>query len=347
MKGLLLPVSVGASALRHELDALTYLEDLVRKAPEDVKPDHIKNLIGKLREVSAPAARHEFYYRATVVSLYGLLEQFIENLLIEVVQRLCQIAPRYDVLPENIRANHLPLTLEVLARLSTGKYQGKANERTLVKGLHSCYADGDAFILNDIVFAYHTANYRAEVIRQSFERIGVRLEKLDSESLLRDSMSTHFPDERNLFFVIDDLAERRNEVAHGSISQLLSIDLLHSYIDVIEAYSASLMHFATSWLIKFAIPIMGSELGRPSNVFRHKIAGYASSALPIAEGDVIAIVDGGSVARCTIIRSLMVGNKPVSSAPAGSSVGIDTCGHLTARCRLFLLPSSASFFVSE
>jgi hypothetical protein len=339
MNGLMIPVSTGASDLHHQLDTLRAFEALMKTSSDSVEPADIRELLRGLSEVSTSSAgRHEFYYRATIVSLYGLLEQFVESMLTEVVHRLAEIVPGYDSLPDNLKSNHLPLTLDVLSRLTTGKYQGKATERMLISGLNSCYEESSEFVLNDMVFAYHTANFRADVVRQSFEKIGIELAKLASERPFAASMEQNFPDEGNIFFVVDDLAERRNEVAHGSVTQLLSVELLHSYIDVIEAYTGALTKSVLSWLIKFAIPYIGRELGRPTKVFGNRIIGYSSLALSLSVGDVIAVVDGRESATCSRISSIEVDRAPVQTAVAGSSVGIDTGIRATARSRIFLFP---------
>ncbi len=346
MNGLTIPVSAGASDLRHQLGTLQALEALIKAPNDSVEPVNVRELLQDLSEVSTSSAgRHEFYYRATIVSLYGLLEQFVEGMLTEVVHHMAEIVPNYDSLPDNLRNNHLPLTLEVLARLATGKYQGKATERALIAALNSCYAEDGSFSLNDMVFAYHTANFRSDVVRQSFERIGIELTGIASDRSFIESMEQHFPDERNLFFVVDDLAERRNEVSHGSVTQLLSIELLHSYIDVAEAYVIALAKSVLSWIIKFAIPYVGKELGRPTKVFKNQIIGYSGLASSLTLGDIIAVVDGTGSAACSRIISLEVDRVSVETAAAGSSVGIDAGLRVTAKSRIFLFPDNAGFLM--
>ncbi|NMO37306.1 hypothetical protein HG826_27730 [Streptomyces sp. GMY01] len=268
-----LSLLAGSSELHQQLKLLRSLRKFGRIAKDTFTEHPQSDWLAELHETATgTAGLQSFYYGATIVRLYGLLERFVEETLAESVRRIASMAPSYSSLPEGIRNNHLPLTLEVLGKLSTNKYQGKIDEASLVEKLHSCLSQNGSFSLNDIVFAHHTANFRDEVVRQSFERIGVRMQKLESSALMNEAMSQHFPEEANPFFVIDDLAERRYEVSHGAASQLLSAEILDSYISIIESYARAVLDAVTSWLILFAVPNIGIELGRPDRVFRHRIA---------------------------------------------------------------------------
>src|SRR6266487_830882 len=100
MRSLLLPVSAGASELRQQLQTLSCVEELVRRVGDAIRPAAVRELVRKLGDLqNSSASRHRFYYQATIVSLYGLLEQFVEASLIEIVRRLNDVVPRYSALP--------------------------------------------------------------------------------------------------------------------------------------------------------------------------------------------------------------------------------------------------------
>ncbi|MFF5443807.1 MAE_28990/MAE_18760 family HEPN-like nuclease [Streptomyces sp. NPDC012888] len=303
----------------------------------------------KLNDLHASAGStanlHTFYYNGVIVGLYGLLEHFVEGLLSEFVRRVSAASRTYDDLPEPIRAHHLPLTLEVLGKLGTGKYQGKLDERTLIASLHSCLSGAHTFTLNDVVFAHHTANFRSDVILFCFNRVGVDLKKLSRSASLVQAMDRHFPGSSRPFFVVDDLAERRNEVAHGAASELLSPEILESYLDVVESFAQALLEDVTSHLVNAVVPHVGRQLGKPDRVFRHSIAGFEQLPQRVAVGDIVAVIDGEGRARCARVTSIQVENAQVAHAELGASTGVSIGPPLTQRSRLFLMPDGSGYLL--
>jgi len=188
--------------------------------------------------LGTPAELASYHYNATIVSLYGLLERYVEDLLSEIVRAVAKAVPTSAQLPPRIRSHHLPLTLEVLNALEAKRYKGTADSASLISTLNGYLAGSAGVHVNDQVFTYHTANFRSDVIRQSCERVGFSpVQDLRDDPEYLTVCSDRFPDEDNVFFVVDDLSERRNEVAHGSPpQQLLTGSLLLAYVDVVEAY---------------------------------------------------------------------------------------------------------------
>ncbi len=99
--------------------------------------------------------------------------------------------------------------------------------RQLIENLQSVESKAGNFKLNERAYSRHPGNFRQSSIDETFRDLAVEdlvksvgddfafkryLESLQSSSIsLEDPMST-----------VDDLAERRNEIAHGSPGQLLA-----------------------------------------------------------------------------------------------------------------------------
>lgn len=330
----------GLSDLRFQINLLAQARPLYRKLLSSNKAEaDAVGLTGFMQEF-ATLRSHDYHYRACIVSLYGLLERFVESLLAEYVSEVARISPSYDDLPEKIRENHFLLSLEVLNRHSSQKYQKTVDQASMVSALHSCFSKDDSFRLNDSAFSFHTANFKNDVVRQSFLKVGVSLENLNKAGFLVDAMQDRFPDENNPFFVIDDLAERRNEVAHGGASDFLSVDIIKDYVDVVEAYVKSLVVEARSSIVRQAIGIHGNALGKPDKVFMSEIAGYYSVGIDLRLGDLVAVIDSKKSVRLGRIKSIQVDNVPVGHSSRGSDVGICMGLNITRGCRISHLPNS-------
>jgi hypothetical protein len=53
--------------------------------------------------------RKRYVYAVAIISLYGLLERFVEALIQAFVEQIAQLVDAYDKLPEEIRKGHLQL----------------------------------------------------------------------------------------------------------------------------------------------------------------------------------------------------------------------------------------------
>lgn len=288
-------------------------------------------------------AQATYYYNATIVSLYGLLERFIEDLVIQSVQLVAKAAPTTKQLPSAMRENHLNLTLDVLVAAAAGRYRGATDTVQLVRTLDRNLRGLPGTHINDEVFTRHSANFRSEVIRQSFERLGFSPHaQVRADEVYQAVLQQHFPDEENAYFVIDDLAERRNEVAHGSSpQQLLDAQFLLAYIDVVEAYLLALGRAAAGWVTNLAVVHVGVALRRPDAVYSAGwIAGFRALPARVRVNDVLAVVSNRA-ARCVRVDSIEVSRRPYRSAAVGSSVGLKLTAPVSRRARLFRMPAWA------
>lgn len=340
----------GMESLRRQLrlvDALRRQGALVI-LDTDVRTELSEAVYEVQQHIGSPAELASYYYNATIVSLYGLLERYVEDLLSEVVRSAARAVPSSAHLPERIRSHHLPLTLDVLNALQANRYRGEADTGSLIGTLDK-YLGGTAGVhVNDQVFMHHTANFRSDVIRQSCERVGFSpLADMTKDSLFVELVKDRFPDEENIFYVVDDLAERRNEVAHGAPpQQLLTGALMLAYVDVVEAHLGALRRSAMTFLTRLAVEHAGEALGRPDHVFRKVIAGFEALPIAVRRGSTLGVVSGER-AFCVEILSIEVANEARDEARSGESTGLRLSAELSTRSRLFLLPEWTTALVAR
>jgi len=90
--------------------------------------------------------------------------------------------------------------------------------------------------------------------------------------MIRSRTGTVVPGTKDSFFRINDLADRRNEVAHGQPSELLSASLLLEYISVVRTLCHTLFDSAILSIMPFA-QRAAIAIGSPCKVLR---SGYAA-----------------------------------------------------------------------
>jgi hypothetical protein len=198
--------------------------------------------------VGTGAAKRRFDYNSVIISLYGLLEQYVESLVRGYVAALNAVVPQYNDLPDPIKNAHVSLSMTLLGKVSQSRYRGTITTAGLVSNLHSCLSNATPFRINTDGFCHHAANFRAEMVDEVLGRVGVPSvsQRLRVFSPFAEYLVQEYPGRNHasiaadeMFYYLNDLAERRNEVAHGSPSQLLSNQILLDYVAFIDAYCNS------------------------------------------------------------------------------------------------------------
>lgn len=242
--------------------------------------------------------KRRFDYSTVVVSLYGYLEQYLEGLLRSYTECLNAIVPKFSDLPKEIASNHLSLSMKLMDYMFKTKHQFATSEADIISNLHSCNVD-TRYVLNKDAFAHHTANFREEVINYCFNKLEINnvCERVKKNEAFVAFISGKYPGQDPMSFV-EDLAERRNQVSHGEINDLLQNPVLLQYLEVIEAFGNALFTEIHSELLSFEARHLCVPLGRPYHVYDRG----GASTIPCLEllnvsikvGDELIVVPSGN-----------------------------------------------------
>ena len=270
---------------------------------------------------SLPVAVRLVQYNGAIVTLYGLLERFVESSLeghLGVFQR--ELAS-FAELPPTLREQHGAASIELMSRLNQRKYSGITLE-SVVKNLASCFSDGGlGYRLNVVAFSHHSANLRHSVISDMWTRIGVdalgrKIRATDTfKTYISDQLGEHLEADRLAddvaFAFLSDLADRRNDVAHGVPSERLSLDLLLEAVDSVVVYCRALHEVATDAVAPAFVPSC-VRLGEPIAVFDNRIVCFETEE-SISEGQRIIAETGDSLRpwRVGEVAEIQVNKKPV------------------------------------
>jgi hypothetical protein len=285
------------------------------------------------RHISSSAVKRRFDYTSIVISLYSLLEHFVEGMVSGYVKDLSDVVPTYEKIPDVIRNHHSELSMALLARVKQGKYRGSKTEVSIIADLNSCLSGAPKFKVNHEAFTHHTSNFRMQMINDVFARVGVQSvsQRLCAYSPFAEYAANKFPgrplssiDMSELFFWINDLAERRNEVAHGPVSNLLSFNLLLEYIDFVEVFGKSLFCMARASVASYAAQFYGLNLGSPIKVYGDHIVCFNLRSAHIVLGDTIVAMadDTKQPVRFGSVESLGINGNSLSEVAANAN-GID------------------------
>lgn len=198
--------------------------------------------------------KRAFEYKAIIISLYGILEKHIEVFIKEYLTYLTKIFSNYNDLNKTIINNHFNLSLNLIKKTDYSKFSHLEKDKIL-NILNNCIKSPDNYELNlDSFIISSNGNLKHEKICGLFSGVNVKL-----DSLLKNSPSFFLSESsENIFNTIDDLVDRRNDIAHGAdnIDRLNNSELIF-HIDFLEKYFTEIFN------------ILKNELFQ--NEYQHKI----------------------------------------------------------------------------
>lgn len=238
----------------------------------------------------------KFNYNSIIISIYGSFERFIENVIVAYIENINNIFSDYKNLPEIITKHHLILSLTLLNKVEQPKYNGPLSKEIIIKNLHTCINTVDSYQLNKEAFAQHSANFRTQVIDESFNQIGIK--DLSARILKTNIFKKYLIDfkgfdaESSEFYLIENLeilnnlAELRNFVAHGIDNEILDNSILMEYIDFFKSYSQALLEVCQENLLDFEISNNGIKLGEITDVFKDgEVVCFKTNKVIVKKGD--------------------------------------------------------------
>lgn len=324
--------------------------------PEREKCRYAKNSIYQLQQHLKKniVVKKQFDYRSLIVSIYGVLEQYLDSLIVEYVENVNQLAVSTNEIPDEILKHHLNLSFELIEKVRHSSYRGRDTVESIVEGLHSCNLNNQSFRLNSSAYANRKANYRPDIITQMFSRIGISdiLHSVIKLPEFQEDVDAIFPDlnvstqdTKTVFRLLDDLAERRNDVAHGNSSDVLSIELIKETLQLIEA-SIRAIHKVTN---RALLPIYQKKAvftSPPIAVYDHSIVCIEIFGCVVESGDMLVAFTADQNLRSyrsCIIDELQVNGKSIARVDAISStakVGIKVQFHAKDNYEYSIVPKS-------
>ena len=219
-----------------------FLKNIIKKYNCDSAiKDEIVNHLHSVKMASLINAK-KFTYTNSIISLYGFLENFMESIAREFIINLNTIQAPFLSLPKEIRSSHLELSIDLLKKVQRNRAQNKEQKITLIKSvianMNSCAQEDATYQLNEHAFSIHSSNFRYDAIHNLFCKIGIhgvprlalRNPKLRNSLAKKHTVSSNIEEKILLSLLIselDDLAPRRNEIAHGSFDgDLESVEMV-------------------------------------------------------------------------------------------------------------------------
>ncbi|RAO05027.1 HEPN domain-containing protein [Micromonospora noduli] len=292
----------------------------------------IRRFLASSSEQRQSSDQRRFAYIACVSALYSSFENFAERVAFRFGQML--LAEPTNCSAEQIsglRRRYVRNASALLGQsLGVGRYRD-VTELDVAKSLASCLDESTSSIdLRLELIALHNSNLRLESLVELFQwAIPDLLSKIrDSDSVRKWMSLTPDVSESTLMGVLknelDDLVERRNEVAHRAIpDEILSYEHLLAKVSYVEAIALGLIASLAGPLLDASIRNGDSApLGTPSEYYQNRrVVVIPSLNLSISEGACVLAPSMRSM-RWGHVLEVRVADKRVAGAPAGEEAGL-------------------------
>lgn len=266
------------------------------KLPEADENDLIKALRPHLVSLQKGVTIRKVYtYTSSVILLYGLFEQYVEELVIAYLLKLEQTIPNFDDMPKKIKKSHTELSAQLLLNRQLDKYHDRCNVAEVVHRMNLCIKK-ERFNLNTLAFIDHKSNFRIDSLNQFFASVGIpgisALVKKVPE--FKSCIAKRFPEggidgmpDNVIFEDLNDLTWRRNRVGHGWPNDTLSIGMMKERVEFIKFLGRSLYKVVRQKVLPYIINYRGHALPKPIAVYNNTIVCFHLENGSISNGDQI------------------------------------------------------------
>jgi len=311
-----------------------FLDGLTINSGTSASEVNFREFVTSVYKTNATKAKL-YIYNSTIVSLYGYLENFLEGIAKEFIGKLNDSLQCYSHVPPKIRDIHIDASISLLTKVKKDRgldiTQRDSTVKTIINNMNNCVNEQDDFKLNEAAYAIHTANFRYDNTHELFSKIGIEDlfggvlhdNKLVEALLARNA--SEYDVERTILKrwigqELDDLAQRRNEIAHGSItSDIESMDMFLERADLILKLSNAINDIVWRQYLSIIMEVA------PSSVVLNSVAAYPKhSALGFSNltnldlskknnitlGDLVKCVSGER-RRYGVVKSIIHNKNPV------------------------------------
>ena len=286
--------------IKEYLKHLKYVNNVTAYSILESDNEQISKLLNTLKDHdrSFRTDKRIFEYNASIISLYGLLEKYVEIWIKEYLGSLSSIVPGYNQIDQKIRDNHFEISLKLINTITSresAKYDHIKKEEVLKK-LNECIVNPSNYQINTEAFVLLSGNLKHSQIVELFKYLNLDLnnELLKNEDLNNeiglDKTTISQTSKDDLYNKINYLVERRNQIAHGSeVLDILDISALEPYIQFLEKYCQAIFEILVEQLIKQESIHTFQKIEKVIQVYNGKILAFEINSYTIKVGDMLII----------------------------------------------------------
>jgi len=271
-------------------------------------------LIKNLRE-SAPhdSEWQVFDHCASVMRLYAIYEQFVEDLIRGWLEIIPKLYPKYAELPNEIRIRHQWGVGKILIDFKKHRYKNLSLD-AVISGLFNGVTEQGVYELLPDAFLIHEQNLRENILEKLLKESGVD----DTREWLKTSrhIKRFFKENPTRAEAeLNKLIDFRNDAAHrGTIDNVLGLEALLELCDFMEALSESLTELVTCQVIqRKKIIKQATKIGQITEWFPKPKAAVLKSEIDQIKLSIeteVFLTDDKAYCQTVKIKSIHIKNTP-------------------------------------
>lgn len=326
--------------------------ELIELQGKIINDGEILSLVDDVMHSSVP-------YNATIISLYGNVELFVDEVTESYIDELYRIVGAYNELPERLRDKHEKTSGEFLSNPRRFINYG-IDSKELVGNLNSCLQGMKNARLNMEMILRHGGNLKSEQITQFFADIGIndiRIQILENERFIKEyaankelteeSAKKRLADLKSnseliasVFSELDDLVDQRNQVAHsGKVDQKKTFKYIkETTIPFLVLLASLVTDILTKELVAYSIKKnYVSDIPEVKDVFNNKVMWITNGNNSLKIGDRIFYTNGKMIGWRSILSIRVDGEeKEKVNANEMKDVTIEVDGKIKKNWKYFV-----------
>ncbi|MCB9766113.1 MAG: hypothetical protein H6739_40430 [Alphaproteobacteria bacterium] len=322
-------------AYQAKLDEIRRYIDVSVQIDRLLSPDstHLPSESGSSTDIlsSSSSIQKRFVYAASIVHLYSSFEAYVEEIVMAYLTCLDKICPTFSDLPQAIQDGHIDVSANLLLSRQFEKYRDRCDVEEVVMRLSQSNRPVGTRRVNELAYIEHKSNFRADSLNDFFRRAGIP--KLVHKLKKHSDFRTHLLDEESLVNIeqlensivlqrLNDLAQRRNEIAHGVPTEILSAPSIRSLTDFMGKLGQAIHDVVESEFMQYVHKHGCSPLPQPIAVYRHRILCLSLHNQTVEEGSLILAMTPAGELRFGRVQIIEVDHKRVGTATAPPIVDV-------------------------
>lgn len=293
----------------------------------------------KYSKVLKDVIKTPIQYNAVIISIYGSLEQFINELFEGYCNLLYDAIDNYDNIPVKMREKHIKRLGEFLSNPQRYKNYELTEKEAIENALLAFEKPRIGLQNNQSLLLAHAGNLKMDQISELANGLGIGgLEKkIVFNYIFRDYYvhNNQYSDKsyesiaaresKNLFILLDKLVDARNDVAHGWVENRIKLsDLSEEYIEYLKIFAEAISEVLMNDIMCKKLE-MGKlhSIGKPQKVYDHHIVCINNSNALLKVNDTILAVKENSK-KVLKIQSIEKNKKKIEEIiEYGVDVGIE------------------------
>ena len=125
---------VELKTLMNGMESINLLNQIdLQQVEDNLLDSNFQTIICNIIKTHKNVEKRKYDYITTIITLYGLLEAFVENIVEEYLKKMSNIFEKYMDFPDDIRESHVDLSIELIKNIHRSQYVSVVSKEEIIK----------------------------------------------------------------------------------------------------------------------------------------------------------------------------------------------------------------------